>query len=184
MGFDPCLGIFDELLGFYQRPSILDDYGDFINVQASLMIIIGILSTSKHPSWLMWFDPCPSILDDNHWDFNQCLSILDDDYWDWIHVHPFSDSVRAGRVRASRVRAGNSDWAGDRGWWQGLVTGAGDGGWWWGLVTGAGDRCWWRELVMGAGPGAGARIRGARHLGLSFASKSLSISRKLAVKLS
>ena len=96
--FDPC-------------PSILDyvDW-DFINVQASIMMTIVILSMLKHPTWwLLWFDPCPSILDGDYcnlihvqaslmiligilsmskhtwwwWGFDQCTSILVDDHRDF-----------------------------------------------------------------------------------------------------
>ena len=90
------------------------DYWDLIHVQASLMMLVRILSTSKHPYWwLLRFDPCPSILDDDYcklihvqislmmligilsmskhtwwWrlESDQCTSILGDDHRDLIHV--------------------------------------------------------------------------------------------------
>ena len=48
-------------------------YWNLIHVQASLNVIIGILSTSKRP-WWWWLG------------FDRCTSILDNDYWDLIHV--------------------------------------------------------------------------------------------------
>ena len=76
------------LLQFDPCPSILDyvDW-DFINVQASIMMTIVILSMLKHPTWwLLWFDPCPSILDG---DYCNCPSILDDIDWDLINVQAY-----------------------------------------------------------------------------------------------
>ena len=80
-------------------------------------MILGILSTSKHPWWwLLRLYQCPSILDDDDWDFiniqasmmmiigilsmsknpwwrslgfDPCPSILDEDYWDLIRVQAF-----------------------------------------------------------------------------------------------
>ena len=37
------------LLGFHSCPNVLDEYWNLIYVQASLIMLIGILSTSKHP---------------------------------------------------------------------------------------------------------------------------------------
>ena len=89
------------LLGFHSCPSILDDdYCDFIQAWASLIISIGILSRSKHP-WLclLGFYQGPSILNDDYCDLicvqAPLMLIIGiwsmskhpyDDYSDFIHV--------------------------------------------------------------------------------------------------
>ena len=117
----PSWSFMTKFRGFYQHGNIPPLamglwYCDLICVQASLMWIIGIWSMTKHPWWwLLWFDPCPSILDDDYWDFihvqaslmiivicsmskhpwwcwlgfYQHPSILNDDYCDLIFVQAF-----------------------------------------------------------------------------------------------
>ena len=87
LGSDDIIGISFKsmhlwwlLLGFYQRPSNLDD--DWI----WYMYKHPWSSLSKHP-WWWWlgFHPCTSI-PDSYWDFINVQASFDDDYWDFINV--------------------------------------------------------------------------------------------------
>ena len=81
------------LLQFDLCPSILDyvDW-DFINVQASIMMTIVILSILKHPT--CWFDSCPSILDGDYCNLIHVQASLMNVDWDFINVQAYLMMMR------------------------------------------------------------------------------------------
>ena len=78
---------------------MITTFKDFIHVQATLMMIVVISSISKHPwRWLLRFDACQRILDDDYWDLINVqaylimmigiLSTYKHPWWWWLGFDP------------------------------------------------------------------------------------------------